>query len=268
MKYKAVVCDLDGTLLNSEHTISKATVDIIKKITDMGVKFFIATGRHHMDALKFKEMLGLDSYLISSNGARIHDEHNQIIFEGDIPVELSNEIFEFGADEGIHKSVYLGDHWYLEVPLIEAHDYHKESGFTYEVKDFSQLRDKEIIKFFYISEDEKLISALENRIADKFGERINLTLSLPICLEIMNKGISKGNAITNILMPKFGIKKEEIIAFGDGLNDYEMLEAVGEGLLMGNCNPRLKELLPNNKVVGRNDEDGVAEYLKKIFNII
>lgn len=44
-----------------------------------------------------------------------------------------------------------------------------------------------------------------------------------------------------------------------------MLEVVGEGLLMGNCNPRLKELLPKNKVIGRNDEDGVAEYLKKIF---
>ena len=76
MKFKAIVCDLDGTLLNPEHTISKNTIDTIKKITDQGVKFFIATGRHHADALRFKDMLGLDSYLISSNGARIHDENN------------------------------------------------------------------------------------------------------------------------------------------------------------------------------------------------
>ena len=46
MKFKAIVCDLDGTLLSTEHTISKNTIDTIKKITDQGVKFFIATGRH------------------------------------------------------------------------------------------------------------------------------------------------------------------------------------------------------------------------------
>ena len=54
-----------------------------------------------MDALKFKEMLGLDSYLISSNGARIHNENNEIIFKGDIPKELSNEIFDLNINEEI-----------------------------------------------------------------------------------------------------------------------------------------------------------------------
>ncbi|MEH1738950.1 Cof-type HAD-IIB family hydrolase [Fusobacterium varium] len=265
MKYKAIVCDLDGTLLNSQHTISKYTRDVIKNVTNLGVKFFIATGRHHMDALKFKEMLGLDSYLISSNGARIHNENNEIIFKGDIPKELSNEIFDLNINEEIYKNIYKDDFWFSEKPLDEAHEYHKESGFTYSVRKFSELKNSEVIKFFYINEDEKLIRNLENEINEKFGNRINLTLSLPICLEIMNKGISKGNAIKDILLPKFKITPEEVISFGDGLNDYEMLDIVGEGLLMGNCNPRLKELLPNNKVIGRNDEDGVAEYLKKVF---
>lgn len=265
MKFKAIVCDLDGTLLNTEHTISKNTIDTIKKITDQGVKFFIATGRHHADALRFKDMLGLDSYLISSNGARIHDENNNIIFRDDIPQELSNEIFNTEIDPEIHKDIYLEDNWFLEIPLEEAHDYHKESGFTYTVTDFSKLHEKEIIKFFYIHNDEKKISKLEKELIEKFGDRTNVTLSLPICLEVMNKDVSKGHAITNVLMPQLGLKKEEIIAFGDGLNDYEMLKSVGEGILMGNCNPRLKELLPNNKIAKPNSEDGVAEYLKKIF---
>ena len=192
-------------------------------------------------------------------------QNNDIIFKGDIPKELSNEIFDLNVNEEIHKNIYKGDFWYLEKPLDEAHEYHKESGFTYNVKKFSELKNSEVIKFFYINENEKLIRNLENEINEKFGDRINLTLSLPICLEIMNKGISKGSAITDILLPKFGIKTEEVISFGDGLNDYEMLDVVGEGLLMGNCNPRLKELLPNNRVIGRNDENGVAEYLKKVF---
>lgn len=265
MRFKAIVCDLDGTLLNQEHTISKNTIETIKKITEQGVKFFIATGRHHLDALKFKDMLGLDSYLISSNGARIHDENNNIIFRDDISKELAEQIFKTNIPSEIHKNVYLEDHWYLETPLIEASEYHKESGFTYTVTDFSKLYGKEIIKFFYIHEDENKIKELEKKLIERFGDKTNVTLSLPICLEIMNKGVSKGHAITDVLMPRFNLKKEEIIAFGDGLNDYEMLKSVGEGILMGNCNPRLKSLLPNNKVTKKNSEDGVAEYLKKIF---
>ncbi len=265
MKYKAIVCDLDGTLLNSDHTISKHTREVIKNVTALDVKFFIATGRHHIDALKFKEILGLDSYLISSNGARIHDENNNLVFKKDIPKELSNEIFNFSIDKDIHKSIYKGDFWYSEKPLNEAYEYHKESGFTYNIKQFSELKNSEVIKFFYIHEDEKVIKNLEYKMNKEFGNRINLTLSLPICLEIMNKGVSKGSAIKDVLLSKFNIKAEEIISFGDGLNDYEMLKMAGEGLLMGNCNPRLKELLPNNKIIGRNDENGVAEYLKKVF---
>ena len=87
--------------------------------------------------------------------------------------------------------------------MDEAHEYHKESGFTYNVRKFSELKNSEVIKFFYINENEKLIINLENEIKEKFGDRINLTLSLPICLEIMNKGISKGYAaeIPRMLVP-------------------------------------------------------------------
>ena len=151
-------------------------------------------------------MLGLDFLPNKFNGARIHDENNNIIFRDDIPKELSDEIFNTEIDPEIHKDVYLEDNWFLEIPLEEAHDYHKESGFTYTVTDFSKLHGKEIIKFFYIHNDEKKISKLE-KLIEKFGDRTNVTLSLPICLEVMNKDVSKGHAITNVLVPKLGLKK-------------------------------------------------------------
>ena len=59
MKYKAVISDLDGTLLNPEHKISNYTKTIIKSIIDSGIKFFIATGRHHTDVLAIKKILDL-----------------------------------------------------------------------------------------------------------------------------------------------------------------------------------------------------------------
>ena len=80
----------------------------------------------------------------------------------------------------------------------------------------------------------------------------------------MHRGVSKGMAIKEILSRE-GISLEESIAFGDGLNDLDMLSTVGKGLLMGNCNYKLTDALPDHEVIGTNDEDGVARYLAEIF---
>jgi len=62
------------------------------------------------------------------------------------------------------------------------------------------------------------------------------------------------------------IKSEEVIAFGDSMNDYEMLSLVGKPFIMGNGNKRLMEALPNVEVVGNNNEDGIGKKLIEIFN--
>lgn len=265
MKYKAIICDLDGTLLSTNHKISPYTIDVIKKITSMGVKFYIATGRHHIDAFSFKNMLGLDSFLISSNGAKVHDKNNQEIFSITIPKDITTEIINLTEFSDVHKSIYKDDQWYVEKPLDDSEDFHSESGFTYTLlSSISDMKGKNISKIFFISEDEEKIELLNKQLDEKIGDKISLTLSLSSCLEIMNKGVSKGEAIKKMLEIE-DIPIEESIAFGDGLNDLEMLSVVGKGFLMGNCNPKLKIHLPNHEVILRNDEDGVAKKLEEIF---
>lgn len=262
--YKAVICDLDGTLLNSKHTISEYTKSVISKVHKKGIKIFIATGRHHKDAIAFKNMLGLDSFLITSNGAKIHDEHDNEMFSHNIPADLTKDIISLPVDEEVHKNIYQNDLWFVEDHLEEAEEFHKESGFTYIKKDFKNLVGEEVTKFFFICEDTEKIRILEEDIIENFKGRLNVTLSLPSCLELMQRGVSKGMAIKEILSRE-GIKVEEAIAFGDGLNDLEMLSTVGKGLIMGNCNYKLSEALPENEVIHTNDEDGVAKYLAKMF---
>lgn len=264
MKYKAIICDLDGTLLNEEHTISKKTREVIKKIVDKGVKFIIATGRHHKDAFVYKKMLGLDSFLITSNGAKVHDYENNLIISHNIPKELSDKLLMYKYSENLHKNVYLDDEWIAESPLEEAKEFHKESGFTYRIASYDSLIGREITKFFYISDDENEIHKLEIELKNKFRSGLNITLSLPVCLEIMKEGVSKANALKEVLKHE-GICLEETIAFGDGLNDLEMLSVVGEGFIMGNGSSRLKALLPNNEVILKNSEDGVAKKIEEIF---
>ena len=56
-----------------------------------------------------------------------------------------------------------------------------------------------------------------------------------------------------------------ILAFGDGFNDLDMLSKVGKGIIMGNASEKLKKALPNNEVIGLNSEDAVAKYLEKLY---
>lgn len=264
MKYEAIVCDLDGTLLNGEHRFSEETKETIKAVKATGRKIFIATGRHHLDALKLKEQLGLDSYLISSNGARIHDENNIEVYERNIDEETVDFILSTKCKEEIERHIYTDTKWYVEAEKEEYIRYHQESGFLYEVKDFSKIVGEKFIKIFFISKDQEELFKLEKYFEEKIGDKVSITLSGPECLELMAKNVTKGEAVKNI-MERLNIPLENTMAFGDGLNDYEMLSEVGKGLLMGNCATRLRDRLPDNEIIGKNIENGVANYLKKFF---
>lgn len=266
MKYKAVISDLDGTLLNGEHKISEYTKNVIKNIIGQGVKFIIATGRHHIDALCFKNQLGADSYLVSANGSKVHDNDNKEIISHNISKELTERLLDIKVSSDTVRGVYLGNNWFTEKYISEFEEYHVESGFRAEVIDFENLRGKEISKIFYISDDIKGLEELEKIIkSDKeFSEKLDITASLDNCLEVMAKEATKGNAILEIL-EKEGILPEEAIAFGDGLNDKEMLQVVGKGIIMGNASDKLKAFLPDYEVIGTSSEDAEAHYLEKVF---
>lgn len=266
MKYKAVISDLDGTLLNSEHKISAYTKTVIKSIIDSGIKFFIATGRHHTDVLAIKKVLDLDSIMITSNGARVHDEENKEILARDLPLSISREIMNLKLDEEIYVNLYAGDHWYTEKEAQWTEAFHTESGFTYTLANFEDLKNTKVTKFFYLHEDPKVMEKLEQKIKGLYPDQLNVTMSLPVCLEVMAKDVSKGTAIIEVLKLK-DIKIEETIAFGDGLNDLEMLGLVGKGFIMENGSQTLKETLPHLEIIGNNTNDGVAKKLEEIFEI-
>ncbi len=84
MTYKAIISDLDGTLLNSKHRISTYTKEVIKKVIEKGIHFYIATGRHHQDVNHIRNQLGLDTTFITSNGCRVHNAKKEEIFASDL----------------------------------------------------------------------------------------------------------------------------------------------------------------------------------------
>ena len=114
--YKAIVSDLDGTLLNENHKVSPYTRETIKLLLKKGIKFYIATGRSYLGAKEVMEEIGLKIPLITSNGARILDESGAEIYVNNLArkyVEklLAMDYKSFGSD--IILNGYSGSNWYV-----------------------------------------------------------------------------------------------------------------------------------------------------------
>ena len=257
---------MDGTLLTSNHRISDYTANIIKKIEDNGIKFMIATGRPYLDARYYRDSLELKSYLITSNGARAHDEDNNPIVIENIPKEYVKRLLAYNVGKDIHRNIYLNDDWIIEYEIDGLVEFHKESGYGFNIDDLNKYENEEVAKVFFLGKNED-IENLEKNMEKEFQNDLSITVSSPFCLEFMKKGVNKAETLKKVLK-LLDIKPEEVIAFGDSMNDYEMLSLVGKPFIMGNANKRLIEALPNVEVVGNNNEDGIGEKLQEIFNVI
>ena len=120
--HKAVVSDLDGTLLNEEHKVSPFTKETIELLLEKGIKFYIATGRGYVGAKEIMDEIGLKIPLITSNGARIVDENGREIYVNNIEQKYVDKIFSIdykSFDKGIILNGFSGNHWYVtEMPEI------------------------------------------------------------------------------------------------------------------------------------------------------
>lgn len=265
-KIKAVISDLDGTLLSHEHVVSAYTKEVIQALTEEGIHFMIATGRHYMDAGNIKERLGVETYMIAANGATVTNHAGELVFQAEISRDVVKAILEIPTDVGVYKNLYQGEHWLMEEHDRVFNDYYQEGDFVYQLCQFEEHLHLPINKVFFTSKDNAKLTKIADIVKAQFSEHVEVTFSLPQCLEIMPKGVNKGSAILAML-EKFDIHPDEVIAFGDGLNDYEMLQVVGKGYLMGNANHQLKERLPEHEVIGYNSEDAVARQIVKVFNL-
>ncbi len=83
--YKIVASDLDGTLLAPNHQLSEFSKQTLKQLHDKGFTFIFATGRHHIDVAGIREIAGIPAYMITSNGARVHDQNDQLMYSKNVP---------------------------------------------------------------------------------------------------------------------------------------------------------------------------------------
>jgi len=259
-----IVTDLDGTLLNHEHRLGAYTRTVLDALWARGIEVMLASGRHHRDMRGICEQVSYRGYLISSNGAAVHDEQGRLVDWCAIDPECLDFLLRDPLFDRVHTNVYLLDEWLVETPEPALLGYHQDSGFAYRVADFGALAEVPVVKVYYYHTDAAHLRDLERVIEQRYGDRLCTTYALPVVLEVMAKGVSKGDALDWVLQ-RTGRTREQVIAFGDGRNDLELLSVAGKGLLMSNAVPALKAALPTLEVIGSNAEESVARYLERLL---
>lgn len=266
------VTDLDGTLLRSDTTLSDYTIKTLNRlIAEESVMFTYATARSFVSASPLVEKLELCCPAVIFNGVFVVDaKTGKHIIENVYSPECQQTARDFFIAEKIAPLVYSNIDGrervsYLENRFDDVASYvnsRKNDKRLRPVRDYSELFEGDIFYFTVI--DPKDIKALDEIFTPENGFARNVqrdTYDDMIWYEIYDKSASKANAVLQL---KEYLNADELICFGDNLNDISMIKAADRGVAVENACGELKALA--NAVIDSNNNDGVARYIAKFID--
>lgn len=277
MAIKAIVLDIDGTLLNSDKEISPRTKEVLIRAQKKGLKLVLASGRPTRGIMEYADILEMQKYnglLVSYNGARVEDcETNEILFDEAISIADGKAVLQHLQQFDVIPMLDKDDYMYVnnvfnneitwrgnKINIIE----HEARGGNYklcEKADLAAFLDYKINKILTAG-DPQYLAANYKAIMEPFENKLNGMFTADFYFEFTAKGIDKAKALASALRP-LNITKDDIIAFGDGENDISLVQYAGIGVAMENAVTRLKEQA--DKITLSNDHDGIAHMLETLI---
>lgn len=273
MPIRAIAFDLDDTLLRPDASVSDYTVDVLRRAAAQGIIILPASGRTRDSMWPAVERIGCASAFISCNGADIWGLHPSsdgmqpltgaecpLMMQELLPIELAHEVARFASDRGVYCQTYSPSRFFYSIENEYAVSYAHSSSLEGEyVGDLTAFIRQPVTKLLMMDTPERIADLYQEARA-LFAGRAMLTCSKPYFLECNPLRATKGNAL-RWCGEHFGFKMDELVAFGDSLNDVSMLEAAGTGVAMGNAREDVKAM--GFPVCGTNEEDGVARYIEE-----
>jgi Cof subfamily protein (haloacid dehalogenase superfamily) len=249
MNYKIVILDIDGTILPHGKVVSSATKEAIHRLKDKKINVVIATGRAPYFSESILQETGVNS-MAFFNGAYVSHEGN-VVYQSPIEKKVLEKVHLLSSDYQ-HPLTFLGGQNFKATDLshpfvVEAFQH---EPWKPELAPPKFWMDQHIYQLFLHCEMEEE-SSYQAKIPElDFRRWSSGARTCDVNLSSSNKavGVSK-------LLEQMGIAPDEAVAFGDGLNDLEMLSLVGMGVAMGSGREELKKIA--NMVTISAEEDGV-----------
>ncbi len=268
MTIKLIVTDLDGTLMAPDHqTVTERTKAALKAAHDKGVKVAIATGRTLTFTDNVTSQIPFADYVIYSNGAAVFDRNaKRDIYKNCISAQHTEEILNMLDALPIYYNLFVDGKIFLQNDKM---GYYINHGLPQEFLDeFTRLSvaaDKlseklrgecaEIIALYNVNDEYKkyFVSEFEKR-------NLYITSSLPDEIEVTAPNVNKGTALDGFCK-EIGVTADEVMAFGDAMNDYEMLKFAKYSFAMGNAVDEIKKIA--NYQAATNADDGLARAVEE-----
>lgn len=250
--YKLIVSSFLNTIINDYEEIPMSTVALIDELRRSGIKFVIATGKDIDSIIYYNRDFPFNDYLITSNGAYIYDMNkNKVIFKKNIGIRTIKRIIKSYYDKSI---IYLTNDRTRNLISNEKDKFIEENkNNIYKIDLYFENK-------LTAEQSLKEISLLE----------LDINTNLQIYndkyyIEITHSSASKDKALERIAK-KLKIDMKDIISFGSGYSDMEIIKKVGYGVAMKNACKKLKSVA--NDITLDNNSKGVELYLRKIYEKI
>ncbi len=262
-RYKLIVLDLDGTLLDGRKQVSVRTRGTLERAQAEGIAVAIATGRSYSMARYFVDGLSLNGPQITYNGAAVIDPVTaRPVYLQALPASLVRPVIDFLRDEHVFTS-YFSEHdiYVLHRSSLEYALVPPGMPRAYEVGGFDEVLHLPAIKIVATAPPDR-IDTLRPVAEAAFGAQLYVTRTDAVLLEFLHPAVSKGAAL-RLVMETLGLAPEQVIAFGDSHNDIDLLRIAGTGVAMGNADDEV--LAMADIVAPPNTDDGVAKVLEGLL---
>lgn len=284
---KVIASDMDGTLLNDAHEVSPRTVEAVRRACEQGIRFIIITGRNLTQAMEQIGGLNLTCDYILASGAEVRDSDQKLVSRINMDLDLCEEIYEelkkwsvsvifatdqydyrIGTPQEVEDSIILQAQIFhanmTREEILESPLYDRMKANTRGILSMEELREAgvPVYKIFLCSGDFVRLQKLEKVLSK--DRRIAVASSFVDNLEITDVRAQKG-PILKTYIESLGYTMDEVLVFGDSMNDYSMLSMdFGATVAMGNAIPEIKKAA--KYVTKTNEEGGVAYVIEKLLS--
>lgn len=246
---KAVIVDLDNTLLHTDKTLSAYTVDVFRKYKEKGIKLMVATARPFRTATSYFDRIGFDAITVS-NGARIFCGDQTI--DHAISAESAQQLLHrLEAYDDLRITLETGQCAYSNKPI----EYYR----TVLTEDLPGVAKAEGALKILVHKDREDAMALLKK---ELSEDLYVTISGGYLIQVMDKAATKWNGVKTMLT-MLACSPEETVYFGDDYDDIEPIRLCAMGVAVSNAIEEVKAVADH--IALSNDDDGVAKFLEQMI---
>lgn len=269
---KLIVSDVDGTLVNNTNQLGELTKELVPKLKQKNVLFSLASQRIHSSLIPIASSLDIDIPLISLNGAFVKGRDGTILNKAVINPKKVAKAVELAQSSLVRIALCYNDEILYTDDNSVLKDFMSRVGTTYRLVDSYDNYMNEVLEIIMMGNDKKNVKDILKKMKFPFNFSLKLkyyrsnSMNKVYNLEILRKGVSKKTGL-QVLTKHLGIKKSEVVVFGDWYNDRDLFDFGGLNVALNNAVPELKEKA-NYVTEKTNDNDGVGDFLKLFYDTI